>query len=122
MQNVDRFFSLSIFFGKRFDVFFYLTINLIAMNIKELLLNGQSFLALLKEFAIEAKDIIIQDENVLLTDRNLAHKEVGKETICIEGKNEDGIFNFFGTLHFNMLNKLAVFELQGFEQVNLRTN
>ena len=92
------------------------------MNIKELLLNGQSFLALLKEFAIEAKDVIIQDENLILADQNLAHQETGKETICIEGKNDKGIFNFFGTLHFNFLNKLAVFELQGFEQVDLRTN
>lgn len=92
------------------------------MNIKELLLNGQSFLALLKAFAIEAKDIIIQDEDVILTDQNLAHREIVKETICIEGKNATGIFNFFGTLHYNLLNKLAVFEMQGFEQVDLRTN
>ena len=91
------------------------------MNIKELLLNGQSFLALLKEFAIEAKDIIIQDEHVLLADQNLAHREIVKESICIEGKNDKGIFNFFGTLHCNVLNKLAVFEMQGFEQVGLRT-
>jgi hypothetical protein len=89
------------------------------MNIKELLLNGQSFLALLKEFAIEAKDINIQDENVLLADQNLAHRDIMKETICIEGKNDKGIFNFFGTLHCNFLNQLAVFELQGFEQVAL---
>ena len=64
------------------------------MEIKDLLLNGQSFLALLKEFAIEAKDIIIRDEKVLLADQNLVQREVGKETICIEGKNEKGIFNF----------------------------
>lgn len=92
------------------------------MEIKELLLNGQSFLALLKEFAIEAKDIMIRDENVLLADQNLAQREVGKETICIEGKNEKGIFNFFGTLHYNFLDKLAVFEMQGFERVELKNN
>lgn len=91
------------------------------MNIKELLLNGQSFLTLLKEFAIDAKDIVIQNENILLADQNLEHKEIVKETICIEGKNEKGVFNFFGTLHFNLLNKLAVFEIQGYEQVGLRT-
>jgi hypothetical protein len=111
-------------------IHFFLALNLIAiycsnhnlspMNIKELLLNGQSFLALLKEFAIEAKDIIIQDENVLLADQNLAQREILKETICIEGKNETGIFNFFGTLHCNLLNKLAVFELQGFERTGLK--
>jgi hypothetical protein len=87
------------------------------MNIKELLLNGQSFLALLKEFAIEANDVIIQDESVLLNDQNLAQKQILKESICIEGKGKNGVFNFFGVLHFNMLNQLAVFEMQGFEQV-----
>lgn len=87
------------------------------MNIKELLLNGHSFAELLKQFAIEAADIKIQDEDIILADQNLAHKEIVKESICIEGKNKDGIVNFFGTLHYNLLNKLAVFEMQGFEQV-----
>lgn len=87
------------------------------MNIKELLLNGQSFLALLKEFAIEANDVVIQDESVLLNDQNLAQRQILKESICIEGKGKNGVFNFFGVLHFNMLNQLAVFEMQGFEQV-----
>lgn len=91
------------------------------MSIKELLLNGQSFLALLKEFAIDANDVVIQDENVLLSDQNLAHKDMLKETICIEGKGKNGIFNFFGILHYNILDKLAVFEMQGFEQVDFRT-
>lgn len=92
------------------------------MNIKELLLNGQSFLALLKEFSIEANDVNIQDENVLLNDQNLAQQEILKETICIEGKGKHGVFNFFGVLHLNNLNKLAIFEMQGFEQVGLQTN
>ena len=92
------------------------------MNIKELLLNGQGFLALLKEFAIQAKDVIIRDENVLLTDQNLAQREIGKESICIEGKNDKGIFNFFGILHYNFYTKLVVFELQGFEQLNVNTH
>ena len=92
------------------------------MDIKELLLNGQSFLALLKEFAIQAKDVIIKDESILLGDQNLAQREIGKESICIEGKNEKGIFNFFGTLHYNFFTKLVVFELQGYEQVNLSTD
>ena len=90
------------------------------MNIKELLLNGQSFSELLKQFSIDAKDVKIQDEEIILADQNLAHKEIVKESICIEGKNKDGIINFFGTLHYNLLNKLAVFEMQGFEKV-LRT-
>lgn len=87
------------------------------MNIKELLLNGQSFSELLKQFSLEANDVKIQDEDVILTDQNLEHKEIVKESICIEGRNKDGIVNFFGTLHYNMVNKLAVFEMQGFEQV-----
>ncbi len=87
------------------------------MNIKELLLNGQSFSELLKQFSIAAEDVKIQDEEIILADQNLEHKEIVKESICIEGKNKDGIVNFFGTLHYNLLNKLAVFEMQGFEQV-----
>jgi hypothetical protein len=89
------------------------------MNIKELLLNGQSFSDLLKQFSIDASDVKIQDEDVILNDQNLEHREIVKESICIEGKDkEGGIINFFGTLHYNLLNKLAVFEMQGFEQVS----
>ncbi|ACU05477.1 MULTISPECIES: hypothetical protein [Pedobacter] len=87
------------------------------MNIKELLLNGKSFLELLKQFSIDAADVRVQDEEIILSDQYLKHQEVIKESICIEGKNKDGIVNFFGTLHYNLLNKLAVFEMQGFEQV-----
>lgn len=87
------------------------------MNIKELLLNGKSFLELLKQFSIDASDVRIQDEDMILSDQFSKHQEVVKESICIEGKNKDGIINFFGTLHYNLLNKLAVFEMQGFEQV-----
>lgn len=90
------------------------------MNIKELLLKGKSFAELLKQFSIDAADVRIQDEAIILSDHYLKHQEVVKESICIEGKNKDGIVNFFGTLHYNLLNKLAVFEMQGFEQVSLR--
>lgn len=85
------------------------------MNIKELLLNGNSFLLLMKQYAIDIADIKIRDEDVL-TDHFYKHPQLFKESICIEGKNKDGIINFFGTLHYNLLNKLAVFEMQGFEQ------
>lgn len=88
-----------------------------AMNIKELLLNGKSFSELLKQFSLEADDVKIQDEETLLSDQNLQHKDVVKESICIEGKTKDGIINFFGTLHYNLFSKLAVFEMQGFEKV-----
>jgi hypothetical protein len=89
------------------------------MNIKELLLNGKSFSALLKQFSIDAADVRIQDEEIILSDQHLKHQDVVKESICIEGKNKDGIVNFFGTLHYNLLNKLAVFEMLGFEQVSV---
>lgn len=88
------------------------------MNIKELLLNGNSFLLLMKQYAIDIADIKIKDEKVL-NDQFLQHPQLAKESICIEGKNKDGIINFFGTLHYNLLNKLAVFEMQGFEQTAL---
>lgn len=88
------------------------------MEIKKLLLNCKSFLALLKEFAIEAKDVVVKDESLIIIDQNLAQRDLIKETICIEAKNKNGVFNFFGILHCNFLNNLAVFEMQGFEQVN----
>lgn len=87
------------------------------MNIKELLLNGKSFSALLRQFAIDAEDVRIQDEDVILSDQVLQHRDIVKESICIEGKNKEGIVNFFGTLHYNLLDKLAVFEMQGFEKI-----
>ncbi|WP_316817434.1 hypothetical protein [Pedobacter nyackensis] len=90
------------------------------MNIKELLLKGKSFAELLRQFSIDAADVRIQDEDMILADHYLKHQDVVKESICIEGKNKDGIVNFFGTLHYNLLNKLAVFEMQGFEQVAVR--
>ena len=62
------------------------------MEIKELLLNGQSFLALLKEFAIEAKDIIIRDENT----RPFAFLSVLSKIIIIFVK----VFVFFFGLFF----------------------
>ncbi|KIO75309.1 hypothetical protein TH53_21375 [Pedobacter lusitanus] len=89
------------------------------MSIKELLLNGTSFLLLMKEYAIDIADIKIKDEDVI-ADQFLQHPEVSKESICIEGKNKDGIINFFGTLHYNLLNKLAVFEMHGFERTAMQ--
>lgn len=85
------------------------------MILKDLLLNGNSFITLLKQYAIDAADVEIKDENVLV-DQFLQHPQLSKESICIEGKNKDGIINFFGTIHYNLMNKLAVFEMQGFEQ------
>lgn len=89
------------------------------MNIKELLLNGNSFIMLMRQYAVDIADIKIKDEDVL-ADQFLQHPQLSKESICIEGKNKDGIINFFGTLHCNLLNKLAVFEMQGFELTSLQ--
>ncbi|PYF73927.1 hypothetical protein [Pedobacter nutrimenti] len=88
------------------------------MNIKELLLKGSSFSELLKQFSIDAEDIRIQDEEMILSDRNLQNQDIVKESICIEGKNKQGIINFFGTLHCNLMERLAVFEMQGFERIS----
>jgi hypothetical protein len=87
------------------------------MNIKDLLLNGTSFLLLMKQYAIDIADIKIKDEE-LVADQFFKHPQLSKESICIEGKNEEGIINFFGTLHYNLFSKLAVFELQGYEKAD----
>lgn len=87
------------------------------MKIKELLLTRQNFAELLKQFSVNAEDIRIPDEDVILSDSYAQHKNIVKESICIEGKNQDGIVNFFGTLHYNLMDQLAVFEMQGFERV-----
>lgn len=108
---------LTPFFGFKIDSIILPNLNNTTMNIKELLLNGKSFSELLKQFSIEADDVRIQDEDVILSDQILKHQEVVKESICIEGKNKEGIVNFFGTLHYNLLSKLAVFEMQGFEKI-----
>jgi hypothetical protein len=88
------------------------------MNIKDLLLNGTSFLLLMKQYAIDIADIKIKDEE-LLTDQFFKHPQLSKESICIEGKNQDGIINFFGTLHYNLFSKLAVFEMHGVEKTTI---
>jgi hypothetical protein len=88
------------------------------MKVKELLLNCKSFLTLLKEFAIEAKDVVIKDEKLIFTDQSSTHQDAVQETICIEAKNKNTAYNFFGVLHYNFLNNLAVFEMQGFEKID----
>jgi len=87
------------------------------MNLKELLLRGQNFIALLNQFRIDVNDLIIKDEETLFNDKPCRNTEVIKESVWIEGKNNDGMINLFGTLHYNLLNKLAVFEMQGYEKV-----
>ncbi|WP_131535850.1 hypothetical protein [Pedobacter nototheniae] len=88
------------------------------MNLKELLLKGQNFIALLNQFRIDVNDLIIKDEETIFNNQSHQNNEVVKETVWIEGKSNEGLVNLFGTLHYNFLNKLAVFEMQGYEKVN----
>ena len=87
------------------------------MNFKELLLKGQNFMALLNQFRIDVNDLVIRDEATLFNHEMGKNTVVAKESVWIEGKNNDGLINLFGTLHYNLLNKLAVFEMQGYEKV-----
>ena len=77
------------------------------MKLKELLLNGLSFNELLKQFAMSSEDVTIKDEALIPINQS----EFIKERVCIQGKNAGGIVNLFGILHCNLLNQLAVFEL-----------
>ncbi|MBC8054512.1 MAG: hypothetical protein H7Y13_15740 [Sphingobacteriaceae bacterium] len=86
------------------------------MNLTELLLNGFSFKEILKQFSINQSDITIQDEDLILSRKDLTKTEILKERILIQGKSTSGIVNLFGTLHYNLLNQLAVFELDSAEQ------
>ncbi len=87
------------------------------MKLKELLLNGISFNEILKQFSIDHSDIIIKDEEAILADNKFLNKEILKEKICIQGKKSTNeIINFFGTLHYNLINQLAVFELDFVEK------
>ena len=85
------------------------------MKLTELLLNGFSFKEILKQFSMDQSEIKIQDEDVILSRKDLSNIEILKERILIQGKNSSGIVNLFGTLHYNLLNQLAVFELDSVE-------
>lgn len=86
------------------------------MKLTELLLNGFSFQEILKQFSMDQSEIKIQDEDLILSGKNLNNIEILKERILIQGKNTSGIVNLFGTLHYNLLNQLAVFELDSVEK------
>lgn len=86
------------------------------MKLKDLLLNALSFNEILKQFSIDKSDIIIKDEESLLLNADLERKEIVKQRICIEGKSNNMIINFFGTLHYNLVNQLAVFEPEYIEK------
>ncbi|WP_443938236.1 hypothetical protein [Pedobacter sp. MW01-1-1] len=87
------------------------------MNLKELLLKGQNFIALLNQLRIDAKDLIIRDEEMIFNEKQKSGSDVITKSVFMEGKNGEGSINLFGRLHFNLLNKLAVFEMEGYEKV-----
>lgn len=80
------------------------------MKLKDLLLNGLSFNEMLRQFSLQDSDITIKDEDVILSNKSFLGKDIVKEKVCIEAKNSNGVINFFGTLHCNFVNQLAVFE------------
>lgn len=86
------------------------------MKLTELLLNGFSFKEILKQLSMDQSEIKIQDEDLILSRKDLSNIEILKERILIQGKNTSGIVNLFGTLHYNLLNQLAVFELDSVEK------
>jgi hypothetical protein len=82
------------------------------MNIKELLLKGQNFIALLNQFRIDAQDFIIKDEALIFSNDETEKAEILNKSVCLEAKNSDGLINLYGILHYNLINNLAVFELK----------
>ncbi len=89
------------------------------MKLKDLLLNTLSFKEILNQFSIDKSDIVIENEELLLSTSQLTRKEIVKEHICIQGKSKNSVVNFFGTLHYNLLSGLAVFEPEFVETNNL---
>jgi hypothetical protein len=90
------------------------------MSLKEVLLKGISFNEILKQFSVAQSDFTIRDEEVIETKKNSTKGEIFKERILIQGKSNNGLVNFFGTLHYNLLDQLAVFELDGVERPTLQ--
>ena len=88
------------------------------IKLKDSLLNSFSFTELLKEYAVDPSDFTIQDEQLILSEKKLLNKETIKEKVMIVGKGKNGFVSFYGTLHYNLLNKLAVFELDSVDQTN----
>jgi hypothetical protein len=86
------------------------------MKLKELLLNGFSFNEILRQFSVDKADVTIKDEEVILSKNKFLNTEILKEKVCIEAKNAKGIINFFGTLHCNLADQLAVFEVDSIDK------
>lgn len=86
------------------------------MSLRELLLKGRSFNEILKQFAIDQADFTISDEETIISNSELLKRDFLRERIFIQGKSKNEIVNFFGTLHCNFLDNLAVFEIDGVER------
>lgn len=87
------------------------------MKLTELLLNGFSFNQILKQFSVDGSGITIKDEDLILSRRDLNNIEILREHILIQGKNaSQEVIDMLGTLHYNILNQLAVFELDSVER------
>lgn len=86
------------------------------MKLTELLLNGFSFKETLRQLSLDQAEITIQDEELILSRKDLKDIDILKEHILIQAKNAKEIVNLFGTLHYNILNQLAVFELDSVER------
>lgn len=81
------------------------------MNLKDVLLKGLSFKAILSQFAIDQQDVTILDEEIVMAKKERTTGPIFTERISIEGRAANGpVINFFGTLHYNLLDQLAVFE------------
>lgn len=88
------------------------------MNVKDLLLNAKGFLALLQEFSINAEDVEIKDEAVLFSNASPLDNII-KESVLIVGKGKEKVVSFFGILHCNLRDSLAVFEVSDIEQKSI---
>lgn len=88
------------------------------IKLKDSLLNSFSFTALLNEYGVDSSDLTILDEELILAEKKLLNKETIKENVIIAGRGKDGFIRFYGTLHYNLLNKLAVFELDSVDQID----
>lgn len=89
------------------------------MKLKDLLMNTLSFPEILKQFGIDNSNIEIENEELLLSRSELMKKEIVKEYISIQGRSKHEVINFFGTLHYNLLSQLAVFEPEYVEKNTL---
>lgn len=86
------------------------------MPLKELLLKSSSFIELLKQYSIGPADFEVKDENLILSEKKQSHQDVFKDQILIEGRNKEGNVTLIGTLYYNSVKNIAVFDLESAEK------